>query len=130
MSSYFDKKSAEVAEASDLFSSERTFIDAVADIEATLIKDVTLVVGDREFPSDLREKAMSLIAQWHVGSHAGLPPMTEAVQYLAVARCSELVDRMHSLFHELATRRIHTRFGMLNDHPVDMIHRRDDRDAA
>lgn len=106
------------------------FINAVAEIETELIRDVTLAVGDREFPADLREKAMSLIAQWHVGTHAGLAPMQKAVEFTKAMLMSELVDRMHSLFHEIASRRTRTRFGLLSDHPRDIVDRRDDHDAA
>jgi len=133
MSSYFDHKSTEVSDASEQFSmptQRDNFIQAVAEIEQQLINDVTLIVGDREFPADLREKAMSLIAQWHVGTHASLAPREEAVRFVAACRMSDLVERMHSLFHEVASRRVRTRFGLLSDHPRDMIDRRDEHDAA
>lgn len=130
MSSYFDAKTYAVSEASDKATSDEDFVQQVAEIERRLIEDVTFTVGDREFPSDLREKAMSLIAQWHVGTHATLAPRDEAIQYLITCRISDLVERMHSLFHEVASRRIRTRFGFLSDHPKDIRDRRDDHDAA
>lgn len=128
MSSYFDAKSFAVSEAARQTVSAEDFIYQVADIERRLIEDVTLVVGDREFPSDLREKAMSLIARWHVGEHAGLQPTGEALEHIEVLRMSELVEEMHNLFHEVAQRRILTRFGMLDDHPKSILDRREEHD--
>jgi hypothetical protein len=130
MSSYFDEKSARVIEASGRFTDGEGFIQAVAEIEQEMIPDIVMVCGDRQFPEDLREKAMSLIANWHVGVHAGLLPLNKAVEFTKCMRMSELVERMHSLFHEVASRRVRTRFGMLSDHPRDIIDRRDDYDAA
>lgn len=131
MSSYFDDKTIRVSEAGDAFrGDDSSYLRAVADIESELIHDVTLAVGDREFPSDLREKAMALIARWHVGTFATLPPLPEARTRCIVMRMSELVEEMHTLFHEVASRRIVTRFGHLSDHPRDIWHRRDEHDAA
>jgi hypothetical protein len=79
MSSYFDDKSKRVSEAGESFrGDDQSYLRAVADIESELIHDVTLAVGDREFPADLRERAMALIARWHVGTFATLPPLEEA----------------------------------------------------
>jgi hypothetical protein len=129
MSSYVDDKTRRVCEASESFSDTENFIRAVADIEDELIHDVTLAVGDREFPSDLRERAMSLIARWHVGMQCGsLAPTDEALEYVTATRTSELVETMHSLFHEVASQRLRTRFGLLSDHPRDIWHRRDEHD--
>ncbi len=129
MSSYFDAKTSAAMDASAKATSEEDFIQQVAEIERGLIADVTLAVGDREFPSDLREKAMGLIARWHVGTHAGLEPSEEALRYVKAVRMSELVEEMHSLFHEVARRRVSTRFGLLSDHPRDIVNRRDEHDA-
>lgn len=131
MSSYFDEKTHRVSEASGerTRNDDQSFLRAVIAIEQELIADVILAVGDREFPADLREKAMGLIARWHVGTHASLAPTEEAVYYATTMRSSELLDSMHSLFHEVARRRIHTRFGLLSDHPRDIVHRRDEHDC-
>jgi hypothetical protein len=131
MSSYFDDKSKRVSEAAESFrGDDQSYLRAVADIESELIHDVTLASGDREFPADLREKAMGLIARCHVGVFASLPPLQQARTRCIVMRYSELVEEMHSLFHELASRRIVTRFGHLSDHPRDIWQRRDEHDAA
>jgi hypothetical protein len=131
MSSYFDAKTRAVSDASDANrKDDAAFLTAVAAIEAEMIQEVILAAGDREFPADLREKAMALIARWHVGIYASLPPTSEALDYALAVRSSELVERMHSLFHEIASRRVNTRFGLLSDHPRDIVDRRDEHDAA
>ena len=105
MSSYFDAKSNGVIEASERFRKDAEgFMSAVEEIEKALIADVVLAVGDREFPNDLREKAMSLIANWHIGVYAGLEPRAKAVEFTKSMRMSELIERMHALFHEVAQR--------------------------
>lgn len=129
MSSYFDTKTHAVNEASDKATDDKEFIRQVCEIERQLIRDVTLAAGDREFPADLREKAMALIARWHVGTFAGLPPTDEALKYALLTKMSELVDTMHSLFHDVARRRVQTRFGQLSDHPADIVNRRDEHDS-
>jgi hypothetical protein len=125
MSSYFDQKTHEVSELP-----AQTLLAGTTEIEREMINVIVLVVGDREFPADLREKAMRLIAQWHVGSYAELPPRQEAIDFLLSTHDSELVMSMHSLFHEVASRRIVTRFGWLSDHPLDILHRRDEYDEG
>jgi len=130
MSSYFDDKTYRVSRASDEAGKcGADFIAAVVIIEQEVIRDVTLVAGDREFPDDLREKAMSIIANWHVGKQNGLEPVQKAVEYATFMQMSELVEKMHTLFHEVASRRIMTRFGRLSDNPPDILARRDEHDS-
>jgi hypothetical protein len=128
MSSYFDNKSREVDAVPR--ESEEAYIAGVAVIERAMIDDVVLVAGDREFPADLREKIMSAIAKWHVGEYpAGLPPQPKAIEYVLSLRMSELVERMHDIFHQVASRRTMTRFGRLSDNPPDILNRRDEYDG-
>lgn len=127
MSSYFDNLSRQVSEVPR--EPVETFISAVAVIERSMIDDVVLVAGDREFPNDLREKIMSAIARWHVGTYAGLEASPKAKDYVVSLSMSELVETMHSIFHEVASRRIMTRFGRLSDHPKDILGRRDEHDS-
>lgn len=127
MSSYFDNLSRQVSEVPR--DPADGFISGVATIERSMIDTIVLVAGDREFPHDLREKIMSAIAKWHVGTYAGLEPSPKAIEYVSSLSMSELVERMHSLFHDVASRRIVTRFGRLSDHPQDILHRRDEHDS-
>lgn len=129
MSSYFDTKSREVDNVPR--EPKTDYIRAVATIERSVIDDVVLVAGDREFPADLREKIMGAIAKWHVGNYPEtLPPNSKAIDYLLSLHMSELVETMHGIFHEVASRRIMTRFGRLSDHPKDILNRRDEHDGG
>ncbi len=133
MSSYFDSLAREVRESSERYfrceTGEPGFEADVIAIEQRLISDVTLCTGDREFPDDLRQKALGLIAQWHVGVHASLKPRNKSLDWLRSLRSSRLVEEMHSLFHEVARRRIETRFGLLFDNPEAAWKRRDAHDT-
>ena len=40
-------------------------------------------------------------------------------------RGSQLIASLHSAFHEVASRRIDTRFGLLSDDPEGILKRRD-----
>lgn len=127
MSSYFDNLSSLVSQIPQ--SSDEAYIFAVAEIERTMIDDVVMVAGDREFPEALREKIMKAIAKWHVCTYAELPPHPKAIEYLLSLRMSELVETMHGIFHEVASARTMTRFGRLSDHPKDILNRRDEHDS-
>lgn len=127
MSSYFDNLSSRVSEVPR--EPAEKFIYSVAEIERSMIDDVVLVAGDREFPPLLREAIMSTIAKWHIGTYAGLEPTPKAIEYALSLQMSGLVEHMHDIFHQVARLRVVTRFGMLSDHPKDILHRRDDHDS-
>ena len=55
-------------------------MDAVAGIEARVVRHVNLVTGDREFPDDLREQIQGIIAVCGVTTPEGLPPTTQMTQ--------------------------------------------------
>lgn len=129
MSSYFDNLSSQVGYASEHFRDPEKFREAVATIEQHLIDDITIITGDREFPEDLRQHALNLIANCHVGNAPHLPARQEAIDYLTAVRSSTLIESMHSLFHTLASRRIQTRFGLLDDSPISIRVRRDEHDS-
>lgn len=61
MTSYFDD-AARAVRAIDKTLGDEAYLAAVADIEKEVIRDVILCTGDREFPSELREKLMTVIA--------------------------------------------------------------------
>lgn len=68
------------------------------------------------------------IADQKIKAEYPIPPNPKAIEYVLSLRMSELVETMHSIFHEVASRRIMTRFGMLNDHPRSILDRRDEHD--
>lgn len=133
MTSYFDAKQHDAMYDASGYQPAAQFWQAIAQVEEHVIRDVSLVTGDREFPADLREHMQSVIACWAVcHTQGGLPPRAEAIQWVMTTGRSRLVDDLHQLFHKLASRRIVTRFGLLSDNPRDILKRRDahDEDAA
>ena len=55
MTAYFDEVSSEI-------SSDLNTVDDIIGIEQRVISHALLVCGDREFPDDLREEIMTIIA--------------------------------------------------------------------
>lgn len=108
MSSYFDKAQQEASQSIE---------DAIS-AECDMVIDVLLVTGDREFPDDLREKITAKIAIEQIKSKSG---STKGREWYESLGCSKLIDSLHSLFHELGSRRIETRFGVLNDRPSSIL---------
>lgn len=129
MTAYFDEIRREIRDLpSDL--SRASWLEAVAFIEERVIRDVTLVTGDREFPDDLRERILGAIATQTVSRHAGLDPVPRAVDMTYTLRESWLCETLHSLFHVLAGRRIRTRFGLMQDSPRGILILRDEYEKS
>jgi len=122
MSSYFDKWDLEVAE----IENDENFHSQLAAMEEPRLRQVNLVTGDREFPDDLREKIQNIVATWAFSGP--LPPTHRATEYASSCRNSQLSIELHSAFHEVARRRIETRFGMLSDSPSQILALRDEYD--
>lgn len=126
MTGYFDEATREVTTYSSAFRDEpEKFLQAVAEVEARVIKDVTLCTGDREFPHDLREAMLTKIAVLRVDPGPGMPE-TEGRRAALACRYSELIEDLHSLFHELARRRLVFRFGLVQDSPRGFLKLRDE----
>ncbi len=90
--------------------------------------DVTAITGDREFPDDLREKMMTVLATVSLYQpHLEVPE--QARELALCCRYSRAIEDMHELHHELAGRRIETRFGWLCDDLVSNRKRRDEHDS-
>jgi len=120
MSSYFDQLNNRVVGED---------VDGVIHVEQEMIREVLLVTGDREFPEDLRQKAVALIGTWAVESKLeefvpGIGP-SPGVKHFKVMGYSRLIHEMHSLFHEVASREIKTRFGRFGDRPNLTLKQRD-----
>ena len=130
MSSYFDALSREIAELADQDRGDEEFIFEVIKVEERLYADVTAITGDREFPDDLREKIMGVFAVWGIYQPGKLPISSKAEQFLLFSKCSEAVESIHELFHDLARRRIQTRFGLLSDNPTQIALLREEHDNA
>ncbi len=130
MSSYFDAMMSQVSDAAERFPSDDIFLAHVAGIERRMFDTVSLVTGDREFPDDLREKIMGAFATHAVFSRGEMPPMARTLDYVLSVRCSRLIDDIHELFHDLARRRIQTRFGRFSDNPPMILALRDEHDEG
>lgn len=130
MSSYFDALSREVAEAFEIEDDDQ-LVETVRNIEARLYRDVTYLTGDREFPDDLREKAMNVLAIQSIYCPGDFPEPQKAMRrILGRVGYSRAVEDMHELFHELARRRLPTRFCVaLSDSPTHMALLRDEHDS-
>jgi hypothetical protein len=128
MSSYFDGMARAVREAGDHEPSDEEFLASVVAIEHQMFREITYVTGDREFPDDLREKMLGAFAVESVYQPGRLPMPEKAREYVLMMRCSRVLDSLHELFHDLARRRIETRFGWLSDSPTGIAVLRDDHD--
>lgn len=113
MSSYFDHAQSTI----------RNDFQSISTVEAQIKKDVLLVIGDQEFPDDLRQKILGIIATQQYDSPVG--PPTKGHQISEMMRYSELIDQLHSAFHNVARKQIKTRFGILSDKPNGILALRD-----
>lgn len=113
MTTYFDEAAQAVTSHAGLPDPE--FLAALQQVETQVCVDVSLCTGDREFPESLREKIMGAIAVWQSRTDGGIP--TKGRQFSLVMRSSYLIGELHGLFHQLASGRVKTRFGMLTDDP-------------
>ncbi len=118
MSSYFDAAQR---------TARRSYEDLVA-AEEQVYKDVTRITGDREFPGDLREKILGAMAVGFVWQGGDLPIPQNAGWIARNMKYSAGIEAVHELFHELARRRVQTRFGVLSDSPTQMSLLRDEHD--
>lgn len=125
MTAYFDDLRAEVRELP-----QEGWLAALGAIEKRVAQEVMLVTGDREFPSDLREKILDTINMKAVYDLSEAVPATKkAVKYAEATRSSGLLEALHSLFHTVASRRVKTRFGFLSDSPRAILKARDSHDS-
>lgn len=133
MSIYFDRINRDLGE---MFREYRgTYSQQVLDqflvLETHVTNEVSLVTGDREFPDDLRERIQGIIAVYAVfPMRTGWPVNYKAASAVLATKSSDLFARLHSAFHDVASRRVMTRFGLLNDDPTDILKRRDAHDTA
>lgn len=102
-------------------------LESMIETERQLKKLANLVIGDREFPDNLRQECLLVIAKNEIKNEA-LDVINEKnhQMYLALSQ-SRLVVALHSFWHRVATSNIVTRFGKLTDNPKAAIL---DRDAV
>lgn len=125
MTAYFDNVSSELDTViGSSCISEEELLTQVGLIESKVVQDVLLITGDREFPDDLRQTILTHIAVYGIYNPAALPPMEKTVQRVLALRDSMLLRKLHDDFHEVGSRRIKTRFGLLGDDPRQILNQR------
>jgi hypothetical protein len=127
MSRYFDALARRVNEGP---TDPLDFLEHVRDIEAGVFVNVSRLVGDREFPNDLRERVLGVFATRAVHQPYPLPAPQEAEEEVRALRYSPCLEALHDAFHDVARRRVETRFGLLSDHPGHDLERRDAHDRG
>jgi len=125
MTTYFDNIAREIDKAT---------LEEAIQIEEEMVRTVVLACGDREFPHETREQMMAAIAteqmcpQYTNGPDDPLANQ-KSIQYFNILGTSRLLDTLHGMFHNLALRRVQTRFGVLLDDPSDIVRARDAHDT-
>jgi hypothetical protein len=122
MSSWFDAWDREVNAIGDVEGED--FLNKVADIDERHCDIVLLALDDREVPSPVREQGFDIIQKFAMYNRISEEVKTDAV----IGRTSEVSRRLHSLFHRVASMRVQTRFGRLDDSPCGWLLRRDEAD--
>jgi len=110
MTAYFDDLNREIRE----LPSDDLWIAKLSLIENKVVQEIKLVIDYQEFPVDLREKIFSVMENTVYLS-------SEAREDALASRHSDLIESLHSSFHELARRRIKTRFGLMLDSPRGIL---------
>lgn len=128
MTAYFDEAMHRSLELDHVSGQDNAYVTAMAEIEEPIVRDVLLNTGDSEFPDDLKQHALKIIAMRAVWC-SGLTRSKEAHDYTLAMHYSRAIEELHSLFHTLAQRRIATRFGLWTDSPrgnIDAMRRHDE----
>ena len=131
MTAYWDKLRSEVNSAARE-RSDNDFVDTVIDIEARVIREVSLTTGDREFPDDLRNDIQGLVALHAIdpgrellAGRSSELTNARAKAWLLTMRYSILLDELHRAFHRVAERRAVNRFdGHFSDDPMSFLRAR------
>ena len=123
MTQVFDEAARQVRNASEGsrrwgLAADEVFLDRVGAIERHLAAEALLLVADREFPADLAQAIRECISTLSVAPE-DTPAQPIGAEQALVLRNSPMLTQLHSLFHEVATRRLDTRFGLLSDDPHD-----------
>lgn len=133
MTAYWDGKARQVRDLAGGGEEEQLadqeFLERVGAVENDVIRTVTLLTGDREFPDSMRERIQRIVAMKRVS----FPPDEDLVamgarERVLRSRYSVLIEDLHSAFHDVARMRHETRFGVLSDDPESTLRRRDTHD--
>ena len=118
MSSYFDEFDREVNTLSSFCGQDtELFIKQLEEAEKRLIADCAAFALDPETPQEIATQISGRIMIHRVNPEDN----SEATEYARMCRRSKLSAQMHSLWHEIATLRLKTRYtGFVNDNPAFM----------
>jgi len=122
MTTFFDDLTREIQVSNNL--------DTTVALENSLVGVVSYAVGDREFPDDLRQKILDVIATRRIDRPETKDRNEKMVEWFNAIKQSKLVEDLHGCFHVVAEGRHETRFGILTDNPLDILKRRDAHDEA
>jgi len=119
MSSYFDEFDAKVHDIRLAAGQDDSqFIKRLARAESSLITDCLEYAYDHETPTDIKEKIIKLINENEVIPERNCP----GTEFALVCKRSKLSSELHSFFHEIASRRMKTRYtGFVNDNPGHLV---------
>lgn len=129
MSSYFDKFDRGVSELSKITNDEE-FLLGLKELEKTMIHTCELFAGDRDTPTDIQQAIIKCITLNQVRYKGGdflgdeFGPC-EATRMALASRQSRLSKEMHSLWHDIASRRLEMRYGLVLDNPKAAVEARD-----
>ena len=129
MTSYFDDADRAVYAASKDSINDIEFLQDLGVIELAVIRDVSLVTGDREFPEEHREKMQSIMSEWRTTTFGNVDALAKAVRHATATHSSRMIADLHEAFHRLAGERIKVRFGFLSDKPDGNLIQRAAHDA-
>lgn len=124
MTAYWDSLNRQVGAASECWTrpvdgrevsnGEAMFLLEVAKIEARAQRAVEAITKLDGFPDDLKAKIARAIAK---------SKTSDALGYRLAVKASELLSDLHSIFHDVASRKIQTPFGVLSDDPEGTLKR-------
>jgi hypothetical protein len=122
MSSYFDAADREVRTLSSAAGKDTgAFLTSLIEVEKRLIKDSLTFARDEQTPKVVRENLISAIADYQVvfagGEFVDGPGLTDGTRMAAASRRSFLSTQLHSLWHQIASMRLQTRYGLVMDNP-------------
>lgn len=120
MTAYFDQAMREVAERAAAFGDDAVAVlCAIELVEERVRTDVEAIIKDKQFPASFRVRCQLACAH-RVGHENG-----EGRKYARTMKRSDMLGRLHAIFHELAALRARARWGLLTDDPGEMVRARE-----
>lgn len=123
MTEYFDAATREISERIKAHEGDSNAqLSAAEMVEERVRVDVEALIADRQFPASFRVRCQ-LALGYRVAHESG-----RGRTYVKTMKCSEMLGKLHSIFHELAALRLRVRWGLLSDDPGGMVRAREKHD--